>query len=125
MTNGDRGSGLFNEVLRAIAREYSWSNYQPIEKAVASVDSSLHHAYVGEYHAGGLPDTTISTDGGQLYISSSPLGPHRVKLYPSAEDRFFMLESDIEVSFIKDVHGNVTELQARAGGDSFRARKVN
>jgi CubicO group peptidase (beta-lactamase class C family) len=125
MTNGDRGSGLFNEVLRAIAREYGWSEYQPIEKTVASVDSDVYQAYVGVYQASGLPDTTITTDVGQLYISSSPLGPRRVNLYPSTEDRFFMLESDIEVSFVKDVKGNVTGLHARAGGQNFLARRVN
>jgi hypothetical protein len=27
MTNSDNGSQLINEVLRAIAREYGWTNY--------------------------------------------------------------------------------------------------
>jgi CubicO group peptidase (beta-lactamase class C family) len=45
MTNGDRGSGLFNEVLRAIAHEYGWPAYQPIEKTVAPADSRVYPAY--------------------------------------------------------------------------------
>lgn len=125
MTNGDRGSGLFNEVLRAIAREYGWPAYQPIEKEVASVDSNVYQAYVGKYHASGLPETTIGTDAGQLHLSASSFGPHRVTLYPSAEDRFFMLESDIEVSFIRNLQGAITGMQILTDGQSIVATKVN
>ena len=33
MTNGDRGSALANEILRAISAEYGWPDYRVQEKA--------------------------------------------------------------------------------------------
>src|SRR5947209_6022091 len=42
MTNGDRGSGVFHEILRAIAREYGWPDYQPTEKTVAQINPAMY-----------------------------------------------------------------------------------
>ena len=127
MTNGDHGSPLFNEILRAIAREYGWPDYQLTEKAVAQVDPASYQSYIGEYDSGGIP-VTITTEAGQLYILASPLGPQRVRLYPFAENRFFILndniEVDIDVNFIKDKQGNVTELQSQAAGETVTAKKM-
>ena len=123
MTNGDRGSGLFNEILRAIAREYGWPDYQPIEKTVADVDPAMYRSYVGDYDVNGIL-TTITTDGQQLFALASPLGPEPVRLYPSAEDRFFLLEQDVDLAFLKDTPGHVTEMRATVNGQTVAARKV-
>jgi hypothetical protein len=48
-----------------------------------------------------------------------------VTLYPFAEDHFFMLESDIEVSFIRNSTAGVTGMQAFANGQRISAKKVN
>ena len=123
MTNGDRGSGLFNEILRAIAREYGWPDYQPTEKTVADVNPAVYRSYVGEYDANGIR-ATISTDGEQLFAFASPLGPQRVRLYPSAEDRFFLLDQDVDLTFVKDTQGHVTEMRALANGQAVTAIRV-
>jgi CubicO group peptidase (beta-lactamase class C family) len=120
MTNGDRGSGLFNEILRAIAREYGWPDYQPTEKTVADVNPAVYRSYVGEYDANGIR-ATITTDGEQLFAFASPLGPQRVRLYPSAEDRFFLLDQGVEMTFVKDTQGHVTEMRALANGQVVTA----
>jgi uncharacterized protein DUF3471 len=124
MTNGDAGDNLFNEILRSIAREYGWPDYQPIEKVVTRVDPAGFRSYVGHYDAGGAR-TTISTADGQLYLAAPPLGPRQMKLYPAGGDRFFMLERDLEVSFVRDARGNVTGLQAHSPGQTMTATKVN
>ena len=123
MTNGDRGSGHFNDIQRAIAREYGWPDYQPREKTVASVNLAAFGSYVGEYDLNGIR-TTISTDGKQLFALAPPLGPQRVRLYPSAGDRFFLLDLDVDLAFVKDAQGHVIEMQAVAGGQTARAKKV-
>jgi CubicO group peptidase (beta-lactamase class C family) len=123
MTNGDRGSGLFNEILRAIAREYGWPDYQPTEKTVADVNPAVYRSYVGEYDANGIR-ATITTDGEQLFAFASPLGPQRVRLYPSAEDRFFLLDQDVDLTFVKDTQGHVTEMRALANGQAVTAIRV-
>lgn len=124
MTNGDRGDNLFNEVLRSIAHEYGWPDYQPVEKVATRVDPAVFRSYVGRYDAGGIP-TTISSAEGQLFLFAPPLGQRPVKLYPGGGDRFFMLDRDVEVNFVKDARGNVTELHARASGQITTAIKVN
>jgi len=125
MTNGDRGSGLFNEILRAIAQEYGWPDYRPLEKTVANIDPALYRSYAGEYNAAGVSPTAISTEAGELYLSAAPLGPQRVKLYPTTEDHFFMLEHTIEVRFVRDNQGNVSELQVQADSQTITAKKAN
>jgi len=124
MTNGDRGDNLFNEILRSIAREYGWADYRPIERVVTRVDPAVFRSYVGRYDAGGIP-TTISSAEDQLFLLAPPFGPRPVKLYPAGGDRFFMLDRDVEVSFVKDARGNVTELQAHVPGQTTTAIKVN
>jgi CubicO group peptidase (beta-lactamase class C family) len=123
MTNGDRGSGLFNEILRAIAREYGWPDYQQTEKTIADVNPAVYRSYVGEYDANGIR-TTISTDGERLFALASPLGPQRVRLYPSAEDRFFLLDQDVDLTFVKDTQGHVTEMRVLANTQAMTARRV-
>ncbi len=123
MTNGDRGSGVASEILRAIAREYGWPDYQPTEKTVAPINPEVYPSYVGKYEVSGA-SVTISTEAGRLYVLAPPLGPQRIQLYPSAEDQFFMLEDNLEFRFVKDAQGGVTELQVRAGGNVMTGKKA-
>src|SRR5437660_2665831 len=123
MTNGDRGSGLFNEILRAIAREYGWPDYQSTEQAGPDINPAVYRSYVGEYDANGIR-ATISTYGEQLFAFALPLGPQRVRLYPSAEDRFFLLDQDLDLTFVKDTQGHVTEMRALSNGQAVTAIRV-
>jgi CubicO group peptidase (beta-lactamase class C family) len=123
MTNGDRGSGLFNEVLRAIAREYGWPDYRPMEKTVTDLNPAVYQSYVGEYDVNGIR-TIVSTDRQHLFVTASPLGPRPVQLYPSAEDRFFLLDQDLDLTFVKDQEGRVIEMRATANGQAVTAKKV-
>ena len=109
---------------RAIAREHGWPDYLPTEKTVAHVDPAVYRSYVGEYDANVIR-ATISTDGGQLFAFASPLGLQRVRLYPSAEDRFFLLDQDMDLTFVKDTQGHVTEMRVTANGQAVTAKKVN
>jgi hypothetical protein len=122
MTNGDGGDGLFNEVMRAIAHEYDWPDYRPVEKTLARIDPAIYQMYAGQYDE--EPRITVSTEGGHLYIAAVPFGPQRIRLYPSAVDRFFMLEGTLEFSFHKDPQGRITELQIHAGDETARAKKT-
>jgi len=45
-------------------------------------------------------------------------------LYPSAEDRFFLLDQDVDLTFVKDAQGHVTEMRAIANGQAVTATKV-
>ncbi|MBL8204022.1 MAG: serine hydrolase [Blastocatellia bacterium] len=123
MTNGDRGSNLTSEILRAIAREYGWPDYLPTEKTVIQGNPAQYSSYVGKYNAGGTL-LTVSIEAGRLFLLAPPFGPQRVELFPSAENRFFVLEDGVEFSFVKDGQGEVGELQVIFGSNTQTAKKV-
>ena len=124
MTNGDGGSGLFNEILRAVAREYGWPDYRPLEKAVVASNPVPYGSYVGEYEISGIR-ATISTDGQRLFVIAPPVWPRRLTLYPESGDRFFPLEQDVDLRFVKDAQGHVTAMEAVANGQTMTAKRVN
>src|SRR5262245_3286639 len=47
MTNGDRGSPLVQEIMRAIAKEYGWVDYLPEEKKVITVPEASLARHLG------------------------------------------------------------------------------
>jgi hypothetical protein len=54
MTNGQQGSPLAMEIVRAIARAYRWPDLQPRERTIASVDPAVYDTYVGTYETVGI-----------------------------------------------------------------------
>lgn len=122
MTNGDGGNGLFNEILRAIAHDYGWPDYRQREKTVVAANPAVYASYVGEYEVGGMR-VTVSTTAEQLFVQP-PAWPQRVRLYPSGDDRFFVVDEELDLTFGKDSQGRVVELRALAGGQNVTAKKV-
>jgi len=123
MTNGDGGNGLFNEVLRAIAHEYGWPDYRQREKTVTAINPAVYESYVGEYEVSGIRVTVSATDE-QLFVQAPPVWPQRVRLYPSGDDRFFLVDEDVDLTFAKDSQGRVVEMRALASGQNVTAQKV-
>jgi CubicO group peptidase (beta-lactamase class C family) len=124
MTNSDNGPRLFNEILRAIAEEYNWKDNHPRERTTVKADPATLASYSGAYDADGVP-VTISVESGQLSIQALPLGAASLRLFPSGEERFYLLEDDnFEVRFIKDKQGKVSELQIQAGPNQATATRV-
>jgi hypothetical protein len=44
--------------------------------------------------------------------------------HPSADDRFFLVNEDVDLTFAKDAQGHVIDMQAVAGGQTVTAKKV-
>ena len=124
MANGDGGDALLTEILRSIAREYGWPDYQPTEKTVVPLDEANAVQYAGRYEVEGAP-IVISRQGQQLFLQTPDLGPTPLTLYPSDERSFFVLEGDIDVMFARDGQGRVTSLEVHALGATVRARRVD
>jgi CubicO group peptidase (beta-lactamase class C family) len=127
MTNGEQGGNLFGEILRGIAREYNWPTHRPVERAPISPDPAALAAYAGQYEinqANAQGVVTISVENGALYLQAPPLGGRKLALYALADDRFFMLEEDAEISFVKDARGNVTALRATTATEDVTAPRI-
>jgi hypothetical protein len=101
MTNSDGGEPLIQELLRAVAKEYSWPDFQPLERAVAKIDPAILGAYAGTYQDPNAGKITVSVKNDALYIEAPPLGPGPEELYPESSADFFILSNDITFTFKK------------------------
>jgi CubicO group peptidase (beta-lactamase class C family) len=127
MTNSLRGNALINEILRSIAREYGWSDFQQKEKTIAKIDPKVYADYVGQYQFEFSSEyvVTIGTQNGNLITElKQPTGQSKATIYPQSETRFFRKDVDVEVSFVKDETGRVTHLIFHQEGQELRAKRV-
>jgi CubicO group peptidase (beta-lactamase class C family) len=49
LTNGNRGFDLAQEITRAIAQEYEWPDFHPVEHPLATLASQQLEKYAGTY----------------------------------------------------------------------------
>jgi CubicO group peptidase (beta-lactamase class C family) len=127
MTNSLRGNALINELLRSVAREHGWSDFQPKEKTIAKIDSKVYDDYIGQYQFEFSSEYTvnISTYAGNLITElKQPTGQSKAVLYSESETRFFRKDVDVEVSFVKDATGRVTHLIFHQEGQELRAKRI-
>lgn len=123
MTNSDRGGALAGEILRSIATEYGWPSYLPVEKVLARVDPVLYASYAGRYELAPSVVLRISAEEGKLMQQVA--GQPKSELFPESDTRFFLKETDVQVTFVKDESGQVTHVIIRQSGQEIIARKTN
>ena len=127
MTNSLRGERIINELLRSIAREYGWGDFQPKEKTIVRIDPKVYADYIGQYQFEFSSDyvLTIGTEAGNLITElKQPTSQSRAELYPESETKFFRKDVDVEVIFVKDETGRVTHLIFRQDGQDLKARRI-
>jgi CubicO group peptidase (beta-lactamase class C family) len=125
MTNSDNGEGLIQELLRAVAKEYSWTDFHPIERSVAKVDPRVLAAYIGTYEDPNAGKVTISMKNNTLFTQADPLGPEPQELYPESTTDFFILSNDVTLTFQKDEKGSVSKIVVHAFGHDFEMKKIS
>jgi hypothetical protein len=125
MTNSDSGELLIQELLRAVAKEYSWPDFQPVEHEVARIDLSVLRAYVGTYEDPDAGKITVSMKDNTLYVQVSQLGPEPQQLYPESSTHFFILSNDVTFTFQKDDKGYVSTIVVHAFGHSFGLKRIS
>lgn len=107
MTNGDRGGFLAAEVLRAIAREYGWPAFGPVEKKTVAVDPKALAMLQGRYELGPGRFLEVKLESGALFAGDSE---GTVELYPESETRFFDTEEGHTIVFVKGPDGRPTHM---------------
>lgn len=95
----------------------------PKERTAVKVDAKTLEAYRGEYEDRPGRTTSIIVEGGTLMLRLAGQ-PDPLPLSAESETRFFHPEQDVQVEFVKDAAGQVTELILRLNGREFHARKV-
>jgi hypothetical protein len=124
MTNGDQGSRLASEILRAVAAEYDWPSRRPRQKTVAALEPAVLAPLAGRYELRPGRVLTVALEGGTLLLID---GPQRVELFPESATRFFELVEEHELEFVKSPDGAVIhilldgrQIVKRIGGEPVR-----
>jgi len=78
--------------------------------------------YVGRYKVQDGYFITISREGNRLF-SKSP-GMPKLEIFPESETKFFLKKIAVQITFVKDAHGNVTELIVHQGKVDVPAKRV-
>jgi CubicO group peptidase (beta-lactamase class C family) len=121
MTNSYRGGQLGDEVLRSIAAEYGWPDFQPAIRTAVTVDQKILTEYVGTFQLAPKFDDVITVEDGHLVAQAT--GQEKFVLTPESNTEFFFTDVDAEVEFFKDTQGNVSHLVLHQGGRDFKAMK--
>jgi CubicO group peptidase (beta-lactamase class C family) len=123
MTNGDQGSRLLEEIIRAIAKEYEWPARQASVREPAKIDPALCAEYAGEYQL--RPDSKLvaTAENGRLFLGRP--GGTRVELFPESATRFFVLDdANTSHTFNRNAQGKVSELVIETGTQKATARRT-
>jgi hypothetical protein len=130
MTNGDNGGGLMYEVLRTIAHVYSWPDFGPVKRTLATVKPESLDRLIGVYELEDKSVYVLRRDGGRLV--GNIIGNGATELFPSGETELFSRDADLVVNFTADPNGIITVVKHRVSGrertgkrvDDARARQV-
>jgi CubicO group peptidase (beta-lactamase class C family) len=125
MTNSDNGGQLAEEVLRAIASEYDWPDFKPVERALAKVDPKILDGYTSSYSLQLAPNVvvTITRDGNQLYAQLT--GQEKLGIFPSSDRDFFFRDIDVQLTFEAGEDGKATRVIIHQGGRDNIAVRMN
>jgi len=122
MTNSDSGSTLYFEILRSIANEYNWNDFQPKEKTLAEVDPSIYDLYTGKYKLSPRVIIAVFRENNRLYFQAPGEDPE--ELFPESETNFFSIEMDLQITFVKNEEGAIEKIVANVQGQKLELKKI-
>ncbi len=97
----------------------------PRERTVVKLDPKVLTAYVGQYEdrPGRITTILVENDTLMLKLAGQPEG-FALPLMPESETQFFHPVQDIQIAFVKDANGQVTEVTLQLNGREFHAKKI-
>ncbi len=122
MTNSDNGSYLIEEILRGVSAAYEWPHFQPEEKTLYRLDTSVYAQYVGKYEIN--PEYILDVAHEDYYLVITPTGQAPTRFFAQGLSVFFSTDPYIVIRFEKDDEGRVTGLILRQRGQSTPAKKI-
>ena len=122
LRNSDGGAPPPGAISRDLAAIVFGEKYEiPRERVEVKVDPKIFDAYVGQYQLTPNIVFTITREGDRLM--AQPTGQGKVELHPESETKFFIIEVDAQITFVKDSQGQVTQLIFNQGRDAV-AKKI-
>lgn len=123
MTNSDTGGLLLEEILRAIAYEYNWPDFQPVVHREIPVAPGILEQYVGTYQLDWEIQIKVILENGKLITEATAQG--QFPIFAETETNFFLKVVDATIEFIKDYKGEVTHLVLSKNGEERKAPRIS
>lgn len=123
MTNSDSGGQLAEEILRTIAYEYKWPDFQPVERSISKVDPKALDGYVGAYELAPNVVLTVTREGDHMYGQLT--GQEKLEIFPAGDREFFLKAIDAQLSFDVGADGKATELTLHQNRMNHAATRLN
>jgi tetratricopeptide (TPR) repeat protein len=86
------------------------------------VPESILKTYVGEYAFSARMSVVVTLEDGALY--AQPTGQSKARIRAESETKFFVENSNVQLTFTKDASGAVTGATLHQGGRDVPGRKV-
>lgn len=122
MANSDNGQ-ILREVLRSVAREYSWDEFLPAAHEIVAVDSAKLDEYVGRFQVNPDRVLIVTKADGRLY--AEPTEAPRVELLPLSDLTFIRRDQNIQYTFVKNTAGKVDSIEIRFPGEASQAMRIS
>jgi CubicO group peptidase (beta-lactamase class C family) len=125
MTNSDNGDKLFPEILRTIAYEYHWPDFQPPMRSIAKIDPRVFDSLVGSYEI--APDfvLTFRRQGEQFIVQATGEGQGPLEVFPQSGQEYFAKAVDALVSFELNDKGQALAVTLHQNGHDMTARRLD
>ena len=119
-----RGSGADSvvEKLGALAHSGATVVLQS-ERRETTVPADVLKRYVGTYSIAPGVNVMITLDGEHLFAQMS--GQQRLQLFAQSETSFFMKAVEVQLDFVTDASGAVTQLVSHQGGHDTNAKRIS
>ena len=92
------------------------------ERKAIALPAEVLARYAGLYQADGGPPLMVVVEGGQLLLR--PTSENSIPLLAESETMFFIRDLNLQVEFVRDSAGAVTEFITHQGGRQDRARRI-
>ena len=99
----------------------------PKVRTAVDINPKILGTYVGEYEdrPGRVTRIFVKNDTLMLKLAATAAGEHdAIPMKPESETQFFDPLNDIQVAFVKDANGQISEMTLRLSGREFRTKKI-
>jgi CubicO group peptidase (beta-lactamase class C family) len=119
MTNGDRGSALAGEMVRAVGAVLGWEDRAPVLRSRITMDSIARDGISGEYEVPAADGLVVTLEATRDEVTIRIPGQGVETWYAASPDTLFSLDGAV-LALTRDAEGRVTG--GSLGGTEIRKR---
>ncbi|MEP7244069.1 MAG: serine hydrolase [Gammaproteobacteria bacterium] len=122
MTNGDAGGDITKALLRTVAAEYGWPDFQPKHHTAVQLATDALDKFVGRYRLNADATITVARKDGRLVAQSTGENPE--ELTPEGPAAFFSRKTEAEATFKFGADGRLAGMSLSVGGNTYEASRI-